>query len=111
MERDESVDCLIEHNYVNEKKKFCIKSGYILREIAGEYVIVPVDEECLITNAVMMPNDSAVFLWKAFQQPASIEEVVRKVLLEYDEVEAVIRKAVQRFVNDALQYRILEGVD
>ena len=31
--------------YQREKKKYRIKPGYILREIAGEYVIVPVGAE------------------------------------------------------------------
>ena len=37
-------------NYTDEKKKYRIRQGFILREIAGEYAIVPVGEECMITN-------------------------------------------------------------
>ena len=32
-------------NYTDEKKKYRIRQGFILREIAGEYAIVPVGEE------------------------------------------------------------------
>ena len=83
-------------------KKYCIKSGFILREIAGEYVIIPTGEECAITNAVMTPNDTAVFLWKAFQQPHTLEDVVRKMIQEYDATEETIQNAAQRFVHDTL---------
>lgn len=92
------------------EKKYCIKPGYILREIAGEYVIVPVDEECMISNAVMSPNDSAVFLWKVFQTPHTKEDAVRKGMQEYDVEEEVIRKSTDRFVEESLKYRILEEV-
>ncbi len=90
------------------EKKYCIKPGYILREIAGEYAIIPVDEECMISNAVMVPNDTAVFLWKAFQQPSTIEDVVRKGIREYDTTEVTIRNAVNRFIEEALRYKIIE---
>lgn len=94
-----------------EKKKYHIKSGYILREIAGDYAIIPVNEECMITNAVMIPNDTAVFFWKAFQQISTIEDIVQKGISEYEAAEDTIRNAAQRFVNDALKYQILEEVD
>ena len=92
------------------EKKYCIKPGYILREIGGEYVIVPVDEESMITNAVMSPNDSAVFFWKVFQNPHTKEDAVRKRMQEYDVEEATIQSAVNRFLKDALKYKIIEEV-
>lgn len=93
-----------------DTKKYQIKSGFILREIAGEYAIIPVDEASLITNAVMAPNESAVFLWKAFQHPSTIQEVVQQGLEEYDAAEETIRTSTVRFVEELLQYRILEEV-
>ena len=93
------------------EKKYCIKPGYILREIAGEYVIVPVDEECMISNAVMSPNDSAVLFWKVFQTPHTKEDAVRKGLQEYDVEEETIRSAVYRFLKDTLKYNIIEEVE
>lgn len=97
-------------NYTEEKKKYCINQGFILREIAGEYAIVPVGEECMITNAVMTPNDTAVFLWKAFQEPCTTEDVVKKGMHDYDADEETIRSATKRFVKDTLKYGILEEV-
>lgn len=107
---NELVDYLQKNNFGEEKKKYRIKPGFVLREIAGEYAIVPVDAESFITNAVMIPNDSAVFLWKAFEQPSTKEDVVQKGLLIYDAAEETIRNAVCRFMADTLEYKILEEV-
>ena len=41
---------------INEKK-YHVNSDYLLREIAGEYAIIPVGTACQISNAVMVPND------------------------------------------------------
>lgn len=94
-----------------EKKKYRIKPGFILREIAGEYTIIPVDAESLISNAMMAPNDSAVFLWKAFEKPVTIEDVVVQGMQEYDVAEETIRNSIERFVRESLKYKILEEVE
>lgn len=108
---DGLAEYLRKSNYFEEKKKYRIKSGFILREIAGEYAIVPVDEGSLITNAVMMPNDTAVFLWNAFQQSSTVEDVVRKGIREYEVSEDRIRNAAWRFVRDTFKCQILEEVE
>ena len=98
-------------SFKEQNRRYRIRSGYILREIAGEYAIVPVDDESLFNNAVMAPNDSAVFLWKAFEQPSTIEDVVVKGLQEYEATEEQIRKSTERFVKESLKYKILEEVE
>ena len=65
---DELSRYLNNGSYQQAKKKYRISPGYVLREIAGEYAIVPVGagNESPMENTVMVPNDSAVFLWKNF---------------------------------------------
>ena len=111
LSEDELAEYLSRDSFKEQKRKYRIKSGYILREIAGEYAIVPVDTESVFSNAVMAPNDTAVFLWKAFEQPSTIEDVVRKGLQEYDVTEDVIRKSTEHFIEESLKYEILEEVE
>lgn len=59
----------------------------------------------------MAPNDSAVFLWKAFEQPSTKEDVVRKGLEEYGTTEEIIRNSIDHFVESTLKYKILEEVE
>ena len=108
---DELSKYLEKDSYSKEKKKYRIKPGFILREIAGEYMIIPVDSESLISNAIMAPNDSAVFLWKAFEQPNTIQDVVVKGMQKYDVEEETIRNSVEHFVRESLKYKILEEVE
>lgn len=99
--------------YQREKKKYRIKPGYILREIAGEYVIVPVgaESDSPLENTVMAPNGSAVFIWKSFEQPSTLEDVVIQGMMEYEVTEDIIRKSIEHFVKEMLEYKILEEVD
>ena len=91
-------------------KVFQISSDFVMRQIGGEYAIIPVGEECMFSNAVMAPNDSAVFIWKAFQTPSTAEAVVRQALEVYEGSADEIRKDVNRFVREALDCRILREV-
>ena len=111
LSEDELAGYLSRDSFKEQKKKYRIRSGYILREIAGEYAIVPVDGASVFSNAVMAPNDSAVFLWKAFEQPSTIEDVVVKGVQEYDVTEDVIRKSTEHFVKETLGYKILEEAE
>ena len=111
LSEDELAEYLSRDSFKEQKRKYRIKSGYILREIAGEYAIVPVDTESVFSNAVMAPNDSAVFLWKVFEQPSTIEDVVMKGMQEYDVTEDVIRKSTEHFIEESLKYEILEEAE
>lgn len=111
LSEDELAEYLSRDSFKEQKKKYRIRSGYILREIAGEYAIIPVDGASVFSNAVMAPNDSAVFLWKAFERPSTIEDVVVKGMQEYDVTEDVIRKSTEHFVKEILDYKILEEVE
>lgn len=94
-----------------EQKKYRIRPGYILREIAGEYAIVPVDSDSIFSNAVMAPNETAIFLWKAFEELKTIEDIVRIGIDRYDATEKIIRNSTERFIEESLKYEILEEVE
>lgn len=111
LSEEELSEYLRKDSFLQDKKKYRIKSGYILREIAGEYVIIPVDSGTEISNAVMTPNHTAAFLWKSFEQPSTIEDVVVKGMREYEVTEDTIRNSTEHFVMESLKRNILEEVD
>ena len=113
LSEDELTRYLDNDSYRQGKKKYRIRPGYILREIAGEYAIIPVGAErnSLLENSMMAPNGSAVFIWKSFEQPSTLEDVVIQGMLEYEVEEETIRRSIKRFIKEMLEYKILEEVD
>ena len=87
-----------------KETKYRVSADYLRREI------VPVGAACQISNAVMVPNDTAVFLWNAFLQPHTISEVVAQAAEEYEAPEEKIQDSVLNFVHDTLKYQLLEEV-
>ncbi len=61
-----------------------IKSGFMLREVAGYYVVVPVGNGSLDFNGVINLNESGATLWKAMENDITEEGLVDALLAEYD---------------------------
>ena len=100
----------LNHESEPSKRRFKANPDFILREIAGEYTIIPTGGDNVFSNAIMAPNETAVFLWEAFQQPSTIQDVAVKAMQEYDVTEDQIRRSIFNFVKQSLEYKVLEEV-
>ena len=107
---DELAEYLRQDSILQEKKKYRINPHFILREIAGEYTIIPIGGDNVFSNAVMAPNGTAVFLWEAFQQPSTIQDVAVEAMQKYDVTEEQIYKSISNFVKQSLEFKVLEEV-
>lgn len=107
---DELAEYLRQDSILQEKKKYRINPDFILREIAGEYTIIPTGGNNVFSNAVMAPNGTAVFLWEAFQQPSTIQDVAVEAMQKYDVTEEQIYKSISNFVKQSLEFKVLEEV-
>jgi len=84
-----------------------IKDGFILRQVAGEHVVIPSGDE-LDLNMMISLNSTGAFLWEALQQETDEAGLVAALLSEYDVDEDAAKKHVAAFVaklreNDFLQ--------
>lgn len=77
-----------------------IKSGFMLRSIAGCKVVVSVGNRTLDFNGIINLNDTGAFLWERLEKGATEDELVSAVLENYDEVdEPMARESVREFVG------------
>ena len=77
-----------------------IKSGFMLRSIAGCKVVVSVGKRTLDFNGIINLNDTAAFLWERLTNGATEDELVGAILEHYPDVdEATARESVSDFVN------------
>ena len=61
-----------------------VSKDLILREVAGEYILIPVGKAALKIHGMINLTESAVFLWKKLQEDCTEEELVQALLNEYD---------------------------
>ena len=77
-----------------------IKSGFMLRSIAGCKVVVSVGNRTLDFNGIINLNDTGAFLWERLEKGTTEDELVSAVLENYDEVdEPMARESVREFVG------------
>ena len=61
-----------------------IKDGFILREIAGTWIVVPVSKRVVEFNGLITLSESGMFLWKALENGVDEEALVSRLISEYD---------------------------
>lgn len=86
-----------------------IKSGYLLREVAGNNVVIPLGDEVVNFNGVMTLSGSAAFLWRRLEGGAANEkELVDAILGEYDIDESTAAADVGDFISALSSKGLLE---
>ncbi len=77
-----------------------IKSGYILRNVAGSYIVVAVGDRVKEFNGIINLNETSAFLWKLLEKGATEEELVTALLDEFDVAEEVAKSDVKTFIEN-----------
>jgi len=74
-----------------------LKSGLMLRQVAGENVVLSVGSEVNI-NGMLTLNDTGVTLWKCLENGAEKSDLVAALLAEYDVDEQTASAHVEAYV-------------
>lgn len=85
-----------------------IKSGFVVRELAGEYVVVALGEASKIFNGIIKLNDSGLSIWNLLSEGCGREDAIDAMLREYDAPREVIEADFDRFVEILKGANILE---
>ena len=80
-----------------------IEESFILREIAGDYVVVPT------FNGLITINGTGAYLWEQLSEERTIEELAKSVCQEYEVDEESARRDTEEFVELLRRYEILEN--
>lgn len=77
-----------------------IKPGFILRQLAGENVVVPVGAAGESFNGMIRLNDTGALLWQELAAGADEEQLVRRLLEDCDGAEeSAVRADVREFLD------------
>ena len=85
-----------------------LKEGYVLREVAGNYIVVAVGDAVKNFNGIINLNESAAFLWKLLFEDVTEEQLVEKLLEEYEVDEQTAKKDVKAFIDKLTTAKLLK---
>lgn len=85
-----------------------VQKEFVLREIAGDYVIIPTGKTVLTFNGLITVNEVGADLWKMLQSEVSFDDLLKGILETYDVDEETAREDIQEFLDTLIEGGILE---
>ena len=75
-----------------------IKNEYVLREVAGTWVVLPLATETVNFSGMLTLNESGAMLWKVLEQGCRKESLVDALLAEYEVSKEQAQNDVEEFL-------------
>ncbi len=85
-----------------------IKDGFILRQVAGSYIVIGVGGEAVDFNGMITINETGVFIWKMLEKGCKKEELLSAFLEEYEIDEETAKTDIAEFINALLKANIVD---
>ena len=84
-----------------------IKREFIKRKIAGEFILVPIGNTALAFNGLMTINELGKFIWENLESSKDEEELLYKILEEYEVEEKEAKEDLDEFLDKLRQVDII----
>ena len=84
------------------------KSGFVLRNVVGEKILMPVGENITKFNGTVLLNTVSAFVWEKLQEPLSKEELLQAILDKFEIDEATASHDLDRLLDKFAELGILE---
>ena len=103
MSREEFEADLLKRGNREREKRYQANTHYILREITGEYVLVPSGN--LPGNMMATMNRSCAFLWRLLQEPKTTGDLISAAKQQFDDPAGELEQHILEFI----EYRVKTG--
>ncbi len=84
-----------------------ISDGYILRTVAGKNIVVSVGADTAFSGMLTL-NETGVFFWNLLSKDTTKEEMIEKVISEYDIDRDTVSADIDNFLSNLKEKGILE---
>ena len=85
-----------------------IKNDFIVKEISGSTVVIPVGNRVADFNGMLKLNETGVFLFNLLKNDTTIEALVYSLVNEYEVTKEKANEDVITFVNKLKEADIIE---
>ncbi|MBR3778507.1 MAG: PqqD family protein [Clostridia bacterium] len=85
-----------------------IKEGFLLRQVGGNNVVVPVGAQAVDFRCIITLNEVGAFLWQKLAVDCTVADLVEALLAEYDVTADIATADVERFVANLREKNLLD---
>lgn len=82
-------------------------TDFMLRDIAGEVILVPTGAATAQFNGMITLNEVAAFIWKNLDEAESKEDLVNKILEEFEIDKETATRDVEGFVGALYEHGLV----
>ena len=75
-----------------------IKDGFVLRQVADTWVVMPLGQVSLDFNGMLTLNETGAFLWQNLEKGADVQGLTDALTAEYDVPAETAREDVEAFL-------------
>lgn len=83
------------------------KKEFILREIVGEYILVPINKSTSKFDGLITTNEIGKFIWENYELSKDEEDLLNKILDEYEVDKEVAKEDLDEFLDKLRQVDII----
>ena len=76
-----------------------IKEGFVLRQIAVQWMVVPIGSMAEKIHGLIALNETAADIWKILENEHTVDEVVDILMFSYDYEKDKIKNNVLEFIQ------------
>lgn len=85
--------------FVKESDIMKIDENFVIRQIADEYIIVPVGEALLNFNGMITVNELGKFIWEQLHEDLTKEQLLDRIVNEYEVDIQTASKDLEEFIH------------
>ena len=85
-----------------------IAEGFVLKNIAGTNVVVPLGDNTVSFKAIITLNDTGAFLWQQLETEKNAEELLKAMLSEYAVDENIAKADIAEFIDNLKKANLLK---
>lgn len=85
-----------------------VNENFIMREIAGESILVPVGQQAKVTDGVVTLNPVAAVIWRALREQPEYEAALKAVMDEFEIDEQQAREDLDEFLKQMQEAGLLK---
>lgn len=85
-----------------------IREGFLLRNVAGNNVVVPIGQATLDFNGMMSLNETGAFIFSKMLDGTTKEQLIEDLISEYEVEREIAQKDVDDFIKKVEGEGLLE---
>lgn len=85
-----------------------IKEGFIIKEVADSFVVVPVGENLVDFSSMITTNETGAFIWNLLSEDKTADELAEALVSEYSVDLKTAKADVEEFLSVLKSKKVFE---